>query len=184
MVMDYKIHYQYQVRNYLYFYECDGNLCTMEVEDETKLLYSKYDCGDGVCPVFKSTIGDDYVILEDRDRKKNMLFHYRLGKVISESYEDYLLIDSKHFIVFLNGLQGVIDMDNRVIVPILYDQIGYFSDHDDFSGYNFFDIIVKKGDKYGIVSYKDGSVVEDFLYSETELDILFEKLKEESVGLE
>ena len=86
-VMDYKIHYEYKIKNKLQFYECDGNLCVTEVEDEEKLLYSKYECGYEECPVFKSQIDDNYVILENGDN--SILFNFRKNKVISVEYDDY-----------------------------------------------------------------------------------------------
>ena len=65
MVMDYKINYEYlPVSNSkLYFYKCDNELCTTEVEDKDKEIYSAYDCWYEACPVYKSNVNDDYVLL-------------------------------------------------------------------------------------------------------------------------
>ncbi|MBR3161553.1 MAG: hypothetical protein IKF19_02330, partial [Bacilli bacterium] len=49
-----------------------------------------------------------------------------------------------------------------------YDKIGYY-ENKVLVGYNASSIIAKKGDKYGIISYKDGKVVEKFSYDEDEI---------------
>ncbi len=178
MVMDYKIHYQYLTPKRLYFYECDGNLCVTEVEDETKLMYSKYECPEEECPIFKGEIGDEYALLENKNTKKVILYNYRSGQMISDQYEHYIMIDSKHIIVLLGNNQGIITEDNKIIVPVQYEQIGYEQDGV-LLGYNFQYIIAKKNGKYGIVSYKDGTIIEDFQYTDENINSLLEKLKEE-----
>ena len=46
MVMDYKINYEYasDESSKMYFYKCDSDVCTMEVNDKKKKIYSSYDC--------------------------------------------------------------------------------------------------------------------------------------------
>ena len=63
MVMDYKINYQYLEKNYLYFYECDTEMCVTSVKDKEKILFSSYDCGYEDCPDYKRNVFDDYVLL-------------------------------------------------------------------------------------------------------------------------
>lgn len=177
MVMDYKINYQYLLDKKLYFYECDSTLCVLEVKSDKYLLYSTYDCGEEDCPIYKQNLEEDYVLLTKGE--KTILYNYRTGKVISQNYEDYLFFQSNYIIVTLNGLQGVIDLNNQVLVPLQYQQIGYYVNNY-LSGYNLQSIVVKKDEKYGIVSYKTGEVIEKIEIEEENINILLEKLKKEN----
>lgn len=176
MVMDYKINFQYLVSNKLYFYECSGNLCVTEVEDDNYLLYSKYECGKGQCPIYKNNINDRYALLEDG--KLIILYDYREGKVISREYDSYEFINDNYIIVSNSKLKGVINKDNKVTIPITYDEIGIKKDGY-LTGYNLNLILVKKNDKYGILSYKDGSVFEEVTKLEDEVTNLLEIIKNE-----
>lgn len=177
MIIDYKINYQYLTKNILYFYECDGNLCSSETKDENKLMFSKYECGEEECPYYKENIGDDYVILEYKNKTNRLLYNYREGKLASSSYETYSMLDSNHFIVTKKNKQGIINDNDKVIVELLYEQIGYLNDNE-LSGYNFENIIAKKEDKYGIISYKSGKIIEKFDYTENDLETLLSKLNQ------
>lgn len=178
MVMDYKINYQYLTKNELYFYECEGNLCVSEAQEKKNLIYSKYDCGEKECPFYKKSIDSNYVILEYNNSNKILLFNYRTGKMISNSYEDYIVIDQDHFVVTLNAKQGIMDSTGKIIVPTTYNQIGILNNNL-LQGYNFQNIIVKKDNQYGILSYKTGTIIEKTEYQEGDLNLLLEKLKEE-----
>lgn len=175
MVMNYKIYYQYALKNKLYFYECNDTVCVMEVESDEYLMYSKYDCGDDVCPVYKKNIDDNYLLLTKND--KAILYDYRKGKVISQDYEDYFFINQNYIIVTLSGKQGVINLKNKVTIPLKYNKVGYFQ-NDYLSGYNLEYIIVQNNDKYGIISYKDGTILEKVEFDEKDIDSLLDKLKE------
>lgn len=174
MVMDYKINYQYLNHNYIYFYECSGNLCVSTIEDNQKLLFSAYDCGYDDCPSYKKDISDDYVLLEGNDG--NILYQYRKNMVVSKDYDDYEFIDNHYIIVKIHGLYGVIDLDNTVVIKPVYDEIGIHS-NGYLTGYNINSIIVKKNDKYGLLSYKDGKMIEEFLYTDENLEELVAFLK-------
>ena len=174
-VMDYKIHYEYKIKNKLYFYECDGNLCVTEVEDEEKLLYSKYECDDE-CPIFKSQIDDNYVILEENDN--NILFNYRKNKVISKNYDNYKFLNNNYIIVTKNNYQGIIDIDNNLTVLTSYDSLGYMKE-EYLIGYNLNNIIAQKNNLYGIISIKDGTIIEEIKYKEEEIDTLLNIINNE-----
>lgn len=176
MVVDYKIHYQYLSVQKLYFYECSGNLCVTEVEEDNKLMFSYYDCGYEECPVYKKNIEDSYVLLEQD--KTSILYDYRQGKVISREYENYQFLSDDYIIVTLNGKQGIIDLNNNVTVDVFYDELG-IKQGEYLLGYNLSYILAKKEGKYGIISFKDGSILEDFQYSEDQLEQLLEQLKQE-----
>lgn len=170
MIMDYKINYEYLEENNLYFYNCDGNLCTTEVKDNSLDLYSVYECRYEECPKFTSIINENYVLLRDNDNSYE-LYNYKDGNVISAGYDSYIFIDNNYIIVSKGNKYGVIDIDDNVIINTSYDQIGIY-DNDILDGYNSENIIAKKNDKYGIVSYKTGEVNEKFDYSEDRLEEL------------
>ena len=176
MVMDYKINFQYLVSNKLYFYECSGDLCVTEVEDDSLLLYSKYKCGEEDCPIYKSNINDKYALLEDG--KLSILYDYRDGKVISREYDSYEFINDNYIIVSNSKLKGIINKDNKVTVPVTYDEIGYKSG-EYLTGYNLNLILVKKNDKYGVVSFKDGNVIEEVTKTEEQINELLDIIKNE-----
>lgn len=174
-VMDYKIHYEYKIKNILYFYDYDGNLSVTEVKDDDHLLYSKYECGYEDCPVLKMEIDDTYVILESTD--KNILYNYRKGKVISSGYDNYQYLNNTYFIVTKDKFRGIIDINNNVTISLSYDELGIVKDNY-LTGYTLNSIIAKKNNLYGIVSIKDGSIIEEFNYKEEELDSLLDILNE------
>lgn len=172
-VMDYKIHYEYKNKNKIYFYDYDGTLSVTEVEDDSHLLYSKYECGYEECPVLKMEIDDTYVILESTDN--NILYNYRKGEVISSSYDNYQYLNNTYFIVTKDNYQGIIDINDSVSVSLGYDQLGIVKDSY-LTGYTLNSIIAKKKDLYGIVSIKDGNVIEEFTYKDEDLETLLDIL--------
>ena len=178
MVMDYKIHYQHQTKNNLYFYECSGNLCVTEVKDEEHLLYSYYECGYEECPAYKKEIGDSHILITKDN--KNILYNYRTSTVISQDYEDYQFINNQYIIVTKNKKQGIIDINNNIMIEPIYDELGYPQDGY-LTGYNLNNILAKKDDKYGIISLKVGEVTEPFEYSEDKVNELLEKIKTEDI---
>lgn len=157
MVVDYKVNYQHLSKNKLYFYECIGNLCVSEVESNEHLLYSSYDCEYEMCPTYKKELDDSHVILDENNN--SILYNYRDGQIISNSYDDYQFINNQNIIVTRNNKQGIINIDNQLIIETVYDQLG-FEQNGYLAGYNLNLIIAKKGDKYGIISYKTGEIVE------------------------
>lgn len=173
LIAHYKINYEYLNYNYLYFYECDSNLCMSSVKDNNKLIYSEYKCGYDVCPSYLKKVKDDYVLLE-KD-KEYILYNYRTSSIISSDYEDYEFINSNYIIVTLNKKKGIINLKNEKITEIIYDDIG-IKNNEYLSGYNLSNIIVKKENLYGIISFKTGEIVEEIKYSDNELNYLLENL--------
>lgn len=168
-VMDYKINFEFKIKNKIYFYDCSGTLCVTEVKDDDHLLYSTYECGYEECPVFKSEINDTYAILETQN--DNVLFDYRNGKIISLNYNNYQLLTNNYFIVTKEKKQGIINLNNELLVPLEYDQLGHNKDGY-LIGYNLNYIIAKKNDKYGIISIKNNTIIEDFIHEETTINDL------------
>lgn len=176
MVMDYKINYEYlePTTSSLYFFECDDGVCTTEVEDKNKNIYSVFDCEYVTCPEYKKIINDDYaLLLEDNSF---ILYNYKTGNVITSGYSDYRFINNDYIIVKRDNKEGVIDLEDNLVVNVEYEQIGY-NEGEYLTGYNTSNIIAKKDDKYGIISFKDGSIIEEFKYDENQIQSLLELLK-------
>lgn len=174
MVMDYKINYQFSNSgsSKLYFYDCDNELCTSESNKLNKKLYSEYNCY-GPCPIYKGKIDEEYAILKEKE--ENILYNYIKGIKISEGYDDYKPINSEYIIVTKKDLKGIINTENTKTVNIEYTDIGYYK-NDKLIGYNTENIIVKKDKEYGIINYKNGTIVEEINYKEKEINTLLEKI--------
>ena len=174
MVMDYKINYQgIQLETeYVYFYNCDGEICTSQIKDTSKELYSTFDCENQSCPVYKGIINEDYAILEEPAGQ--ILYNYKTGVKITAGYDSYIFINNKYIITSKADKYGIITDEDDVIVDTIYNQIG-IQEENNLKGYNNEMIIALKDNKYGLISYKDGSIKEDFKYDSKEK--LLEKLK-------
>ena len=112
MVMDYKINYQYANMKKLYFYDCDGNICTSEVKDDNKNYISIYDCDD-TCPVFKKVIFDNYILLVKDNLQ--ILYNYTDGLVIGNQYDEYEFVGNDYIKVGKSNHYGIIEVDNKGI---------------------------------------------------------------------
>lgn len=175
-VIDYKVNYEYLTSNNLYFYDSEGILSVTEVKNDNYLLYSKYQCGYDECPVLKSELNDDLVLLIKDDI--TILFNYRTGVIISSDYDNYQMINNNYYIVTKDGKQGIIDGENNLTVPVIYEQLGIIID-DYLTGYSYSNIIAKKDKKYGVVSIKNGEVMYPFDTEENNLDHLLQMFKED-----
>lgn len=176
LVAKYKIYYEYLRKNYLYFYQCDNVLCVSNVKDNNSLIYSKYDCGYENCPSYIKNINEDYVIL-NKD-KEYILYNFRKDKVINDKYEDYEFINNSYIIVSSKKKKGIITLDGKVLIDTVYDDIGYRK-NEYLEGYNINNIIVKNNDLYGIISYKVGNIIEELKYTEENIDVLLNLIKEQ-----
>ena len=176
LVMKYKINYEYLSFDYLYFYECEDNLCVSESKDNNHLIYSKYECGYDICPKYLKKLDDKYVILEKNS--KYILYDYRLNKVVSDSYSNYEVINNNYIIVSNNSKKGIIKVNGEVVVNTIYEDIGY-RNNEYLTGYNLNNIIVKNNNLYGIISFKDGKIIEEIKYKTEEINTLLELLKKQ-----
>ena len=177
IIVDYKVNYQYLKVSTLYFYDCDNNLCVSETTDSDK-IYSTFSCGKTACPVYERVIEEDYAILNYGE--SSVLYDYKNGKTISKSYDDYEFINNKYIIVTKKKNKGVINTKDEVTVKLVYEEIGQKNSDDDYiTGYNNNSIIAKRNGKYGIISYKDGSIIEEFKNNENQINDLLNKIKKE-----
>ncbi len=175
MVMDYKINYEYNNdvnKRIIYFYDCNGEVCTSETKNNNKKAYSEYICYTK-CPKFKKIIEEDYALLQNNEGY--ILYNYKEGKKIAEGYEEYKFINTNYIIVKKNKLEGVIDAENNITVPINYTQVGYYKNKI-LTGYNTAEIIIRSDKSYGIINYKTGEIVEELKYTEEDLNTLQEKI--------
>lgn len=181
MVMDYKINYEYlqEPSQKLYFYECDGEVCTTEVKDNNKNVYSSYDCWYNTCPIYKGIINDDYVLLEENSTF--ILYNYKTGVTVTSGYDSYDFINNDYIIVVRDEKYGVIDISDNIVADVSYDQIGYY-ENDLLKGYNTSNIIAKKGEKFGIISFKDGSIVEEFNYTNNDISKLLDIIEKQNLS--
>lgn len=171
IIMHYKINYQYLTKNNIYFYNCNNSICTAQVKDgiSKKDLYSTYNCEYEKCPIIKKVLEDSYVIMQKDEQI--ILYDFINNKVISNTYEDYKFISEKHIIVTKNNYQGIIDINNNILINTKYEQLGYYKDNL-LLGYNIQNIIVKKNDLYGIISIKDQKIIEEIKYKEENIEEL------------
>lgn len=171
MVMDYKINYEYLTENNLYFYNCNNSVCTAYVKDgiSKSKLYSTYKCGYKTCPTIKKILGNSYAILSKDNI--NILYDFINNKMISNNYEDYILINDKYFIITINNYQGLIDINNNIIINPTYQQLGYNKDGI-LQGYNLQNIIVKDNDLYGIITIKEQQIIKNIEYKEENIEEL------------
>ncbi len=176
MVMDYKINYEYLSNNYLYFYKCETDVCASSIKDNTKELYATLDCGYQKCPEYKKKISDDYVLLASNS--SNILYNLKKEVIISDMYETYEMLDNKYIVVTKDNLHGIIDTTNKVIVKPVYDEIGIHI-NEYLTGYNGNAIIAMKNEKYGLISYKTGKLVEEFKYTSEDIEELQNILKKD-----
>ena len=139
LVVLYKVKWEGKDLNtYLYFYDCNFELCTTTVHRND--YYSRYLCKNGICP-YIDTIIDENLIL--RDNNKTLIYNYIDNKIINDSYENYRYIGDNLFVVSdKNDKYGIIDNLGNIIVELKHDYI------DDY--YNGL-ISYKKDNLYGII---------------------------------
>ncbi len=141
LVIIYKVKWEDKDLNrYLYFYNCNGNLCTADTR--VNKYYSSVVCPNRECPYVKEVRGD-LVILSNTD--KEYLYNYRDNKVISDKYKTYSFTSSDKYYVVSDdsNLYGVIDNEGKVIVDASYELIT-----DYYDGFIAFAI----GEKHGITN--------------------------------
>lgn len=169
-IMDYKINHEYEEEKFLYFYDCNDTVCVSSAMDNSKTIISKYECRYTECPKYERIINNDYALLKESDNSYE-LYNYKSGNIISAGYNNYSFIDDEYIVVTKNNKDGIININDEIVVDTIYDKLGII-DNDNLTGYNKDYIIALKNDKYGIISIKDGKIREDFKYDKDKLDEL------------
>lgn len=138
LVVTYKVKWENKdLRPYLYFYNCDHELCSTQTKPDT--YYSLLLCDNDVCPYI---VNKNNNILILSNGKKSMLFDYINEKILNNNYSSYRLASDGNYIVKdKNNLYGVINPENNPIVEFNYQYIKDYA-----NGY----ILYKEEGKYGV----------------------------------
>lgn len=208
LVIMYKVKWEDKDLNtYLYFYNCSNNICTSTYKQDN--YYSSLICKDNVCP-FITKKNNNLLILSDGN--KDFLYDYVSGKTINDSYTGYRIIKDNNFIVTKDGKEGIIDVENNIIVDLIYNEIidynnGYlvYKENNKYGIINnsnsiniipkYDDVVLidekifayKENNKYYIASYNDELPINttsyDYIYSNKEVIITFSENKVDILGL-
>ena len=185
LVIEYKVKWEsLDTNKYLYFYDCESNLCTSTTKVGS--YYSRY--------IYKKD--SPYIISYDdetaiiNDNGKYLVYDYKNDKVVSDSYDWYEYLyynDGVYFIVKSNNKTGIIDEQGSVVVNNIYDSIVlsgkmlkvrndnlYGLLDSDFNNYldieyqyvevNGENIIIEKDNKYSLLSLSKEVMGSDYVY--------------------
>lgn len=125
LVVLYKVEWEHKDLNtYLYFYNCNGDLCSSNVSQSK--YYNKILCEEDNCP-FINDIIDNNVVLEKNE--KMWIYNYVTGDVINNSYDEYRYLTNDLFVVTDNlSKQGLLQLDGTVLVLPKYEYISKYKD--------------------------------------------------------
>ena len=138
LVVLYKVKWEDKdLRTYLYFYNCQGELCTSQIKTED--YYSSFLCEKDICPYIADRY-DNILVLSDK--KREYLFDYINNKTINSSYDYYKISSDGNIIVRdKNNKYGVINSNNEVVIDFNYSYINDYA-----NGF----VSYKDNNKYGI----------------------------------
>lgn len=121
LVIEYKVKWEsLDTNKYLYFYECEGKLCTSTTNVGS--YYSRYTYKKD-SPYIVNYDGDSAII---NDNGKYLIYDYKNDKVVDNNYDwyEYLLYNNNTYYIFkANNKMGIIDNQGSVVVNNIYDNI-------------------------------------------------------------
>lgn len=185
LVIEYKVKWEsLDTNKYLYFYDCESNLCTSTTKVGS--YYSRYTYKKDSPYII--SYDDETAIINDNG--KYLVYDYKNDKVVSDSYDWYEYLyynDGVYFIVKSNNKTGIIDEQDSVVVNNIYDSIVlsgkmlkvrndnlYGLLDSDFNNYldieyqyvevNGENIIIEKDNKYSLLSLSKEVIGSDYLY--------------------
>ena len=120
LVVLYKVQWEDKDLNtYLYFYDCNNNLCTSIKKQDN--YYNKVMCKDGICPDIADIVGSNIILKREG---VSWIYNYASGEVVNDKYSNYRYIGHNMFVVTdSNNKQGVIDISGNVLVAPKYEYI-------------------------------------------------------------
>ena len=139
LVVIYKVKWEDRDLNqYLYFYQCDGNLCTATINPGT--YYNRVVCNDKICPYIKYA-NKNLVIL--KDTQKEYIYNYITDTIVNNDYISYKLTSDDNYIVNDGKKYGVIDSEGTILIDLSNQKIIDYK-----NGF----IIYEENKKYGIIN--------------------------------
>ena len=163
LVILYKVEWENKDLNtYLYFYECNGNLCSSTTKVNN--YYNKILCENDNCPYIKEIINNN-VILQKNDN--SYIYDYFHDKIINNTYVGYeYLKDNLYIVTDNNNRQGIINEAGNVIVKLEYDYIDdYNNDFISFKQNNLYGIENKEKNIKIDAKFDDVVLINDSIYS-------------------
>jgi len=161
MIMTYKIKYEDAIYyKYLYFYNCDNNICSTTREDDIvdkSTIYSVYKYRKNT-PTF-TQLGNNYIQINDN--QEVVLYEYVKGNTITRKYLSYDLIDIDNPLFIVknkNDMYGIIDTTGEVRVDFAYHGIK--------KSYNNSTIVANYDSKYGIITLDGQTAILNFEYDD------------------
>lgn len=164
LVVLYKVKWEHKDLNtYLYFYNCNDELCTStnSIDD----YYNRIICDDDICPYIDTIIAQNIIL---KTNNKSWIYNYVTGKVINNEYSYYRYIGDNRYVVGDESNQyGVINIDGNLLVSVKYNFINEYKN--DYISYKTNDgkySIIRTSDDYKIdAKYEDIVLVNDKIFA-------------------
>ena len=119
LVVEYKVKWENRdLSDYLYFYNCSGNLCTSSEKVDT--YYSKVKCTKDKCPYIKEKENNLLVL---HDNNKEYIYDYQNDTIINNTYMSYSFVNNGYIVMDNSGKYGIIDRAGETITELKYNQI-------------------------------------------------------------
>ena len=164
LVVLYKVKWEHKDLNtYLYFYNCNDNLCTSTSAMDD--YYNRILCEDDICPYIDMILDRDIILKREN---KSWIYNYVDGKIINNDYSYYRYIgDDKYVVGDESNQYGVIDIDGNVLVSVKYNFIDeYKNDYISYKNNDNTYSIIRTTDEYSIDSkYEDVVLVNDKIFA-------------------
>lgn len=164
LVVLYKVEWEDKDLNtYLYFYDCDNNLCTSSTKQDK--YYSRFLCENNSCPYVTNIIKNNLILEKEG---KSLIYDYVNGKVINDTYNKYRYLDDEMFVVtdITSNKEGIINLNGEILVDFKYDYIDNFDKElIAFKSNNLFGIDMVSGINKVEVNFEDIVLIDNEKYA-------------------